>query len=145
MPRAFRSARFRGRGHIGEDVNPSAYIVNLADCMLVLACGVIVALVSYWSIDLSAVTELQKTEMTEVDPSALPEDLVNGGAYYIEAGTVYMDPGTGALYMVENNGTSTGGQNPGSSAGASPSGTAGTGTAGASDASIANARALGAD
>jgi hypothetical protein len=145
MPRAFRNARFRGRGQIGEDVNPSAYIVNLADCMLVLACGVIVALVSYWSIDLSAVTELKKTEMTEVDPTSLPENLVDGGAYYIEAGTVYMDPGTGALYMVENSDGSGGGQATGSSAGTSPSGAVGTGTAGASDDSIANARALGAD
>ena len=51
MVRAFRQSRFRSRGEVGEDVNPSAYIVNLADCMLVLACGFMVALISYWNID----------------------------------------------------------------------------------------------
>ncbi|MDR3305663.1 MAG: hypothetical protein LBS85_06560, partial [Clostridiales Family XIII bacterium] len=81
MAGQFRQGRFRGRGGLGEDVNPSAYIVNLADCMLVLACGVIVALVTYWNVDLSGITELKNEQMKQIDPAAMPEDIGEGGAY----------------------------------------------------------------
>jgi len=103
MAGQFRQRRFGGgRGSLGEDVNPSAYIVNLADCMLVLACGVIVALVAYFEVDLTGVRELKSEEMTPIDPETMPEDIGEGGTYYVEAGVVYMDPGTGQLYMVED-------------------------------------------
>jgi len=102
MAGQFRQRRFGGgRGSLGEDVNPSAYIVNLADCMLVLACGVIVALVAYFDVDLTGVRELKDDDMKPVDPETMPEDIGEGGTYYVEAGTVYMDPATGQLYMVE--------------------------------------------
>ena len=102
MARSFRDRRFRGRSEVGEDVNPSAYIVNLADCMLVLACGFIVALVSYWGVDISSsAQEVDKSTMSEVDPTDLESDLTEDGSYYEEAGKVYRDPQTGQLYLVE--------------------------------------------
>ena len=101
MSRQFRQRKFGGRGAIGEDVNPSAYIVNLADCMLVLALGVIVAFVSFYNIDLSGVSKLQEEDMKPIDPATLPEEIGEGGTYYVEAGVVYMDPNTGQLYIVE--------------------------------------------
>ena len=102
MARDFRSSRFRGRAQVGEDINPSAYIVNLADCMLVLACGFLVALISLFNLDLGPVTtEVDSEEMEQVDPETLEEDITEGsGSYYIEAGKVYRDPNTGVLYMV---------------------------------------------
>ena len=102
MSRHFRQRRFGGRGAVGEDVNPSAYIVNLADCMLVLALGVIVALVSYYNVDLTGVSKLKEEDMKPIDPQTLPEEIGEGGTYYVEAGTVYMDPNTGQLYIVES-------------------------------------------
>ena len=102
MSRQFRQRRFGGRGAVGEDVNPSAYIVNLADCMLVLALGVIVALVSYYNVDLTGVSKLKEEDMKPIDPATLPEEIGEGGTYYVEAGIVYMDPSTGQLYIVEN-------------------------------------------
>ena len=36
-----------------EDVNPNEYIVNIADCMLVLLLGMVVALISYYNVDLT--------------------------------------------------------------------------------------------
>ena len=102
MARDFRSSRYRGSAAVGEDVNPSAYIVNLADCMLVLACGFLVALISFYNIDVMPATELTEDELEQVEPEEMPEDLLaGGGSYFVEAGTVYRDPSTGVLYMVE--------------------------------------------
>lgn len=101
MATSFRQSRFRSsRSHaLGEDVNPSAYIVNLADCMLVLACGFLVALMSYWNIDVRAMEELQAEDLEQVEPAELPAEMSEGGSYYVEAGTVYRDPATGILYL----------------------------------------------
>lgn len=102
MPRSFRQSRFRNRETIGEDVNPSAYIVNLADCMLVLACGFMVAMISFWNIDVSPTMEeiSEEEQLEEIDPETLPENLESGGSFYEEAGVVYRDPATGQLYLV---------------------------------------------
>ena len=103
MARSFRESRFRrSNTEFSEDINPSAYIVNLADCMLVLACGFMVAMIVFWNIDIANVEELKQESLEEIDPQTLPEEMQSGGTYYVEAGTVYMDPTTGTLYMVSN-------------------------------------------
>ena len=103
--RSFSQSRFSASQFQAEDINPSAYIVNLADCMLVLACGFMVAMITYWNLDISSTTELDNTELEEVDPSVIDEDEIgSGGTSYIERGTVYQDPSTGKLYMVEPTG-----------------------------------------
>ena len=38
--------------HAGEDVNPNAYITSIADCMLVLVLGLLVALIARYNVDL---------------------------------------------------------------------------------------------
>lgn len=101
MARSFRDSRFRRRTNIGEDVNPSAYIVNLADCMLVLALGFLIALISFWNIDIKPVTDLDDSNLREVDPTTVNGDVLESGSYYVEAGKVYQDPNTGELFMVE--------------------------------------------
>lgn len=132
-----RQSRFRRRSEVGEDVNPSAYIVNLADCMLVLACGFMVALISYWNIDVTPAQELDGEQLEEVDPETMPEDVTEGGSYYIEAGKVYQDPNTGQLYMVQETGDDVegtgaeGGADDAGSEGAA--GVSGSGTGGESD------------
>lgn len=152
MVRAFRQSRFRSRGEVGEDVNPSAYIVNLADCMLVLACGFMVALISYWNIDVTPATEIEGEQLEEVNPETLPEDISEGGSYYIEAGKVYQDPNTGQLYMVQESGADTGagdaggeGKSTSSSEGGSNVEASDSASGGVDDESVRNARAAGAD
>lgn len=101
MPRNFRQSQFRRHSDVGEDVNPSAYIVNLADCMLVLACGFLVAVISAFDMDLGNLEQVDATQMEEVDQEAVtPEQIENGGGY-VAAGTVYMDPKTGVTYWVK--------------------------------------------
>ena len=156
MARDFRSSRFRGNRSIGEDVNPSAYIVNLADCMLVLACGFLVALISFWQIDLVPTEQLDQEQLQEIEAEEMPEDVTSGNSYYIEAGTVYQDPNTGLYYIVsevDENGDAVlelDATQPTDDAALQDgaSGAAGDAGASASDASeqeIRNARAMGAD
>ena len=143
MARNFRESRFRGRRGIGEDVNPSAYIVNLADCMLVLALGFMVALISYWNVNITPVTDLDDSNMEEVDPSTLPKEMIEGGSYFIEAGKVYQDPNTGELFMVEDvdeQGSTVASKHAGGSKDSKDGG-----ASGANSASVAASRAQGAD
>lgn len=151
MARDFRSSRYRGNAGVGEDVNPSAYIVNLADCMLVLACGFLVALISFYNIDVMPATELTEDELEQVEPEEMPEELLSGGgSYFVEAGKVYRDPNTGVLYMVEQAESGDGEE----AAAAEGVGASGSGSAAAQQSttgqqanasSIQNARANGAD
>ena len=160
MHRDFRRSSFRRSGaDMGEDVNPSAYIVNMVDCMLVLACGFLVMLMLHWNIATTTVDEVDESSMEEVDPEQMPEDVTSGGSGYIDAGRVYQDPNTGKLYLVQENGAAEGSEGASgesdasaassASASAGSSASAGGAASGGSSASSGeaakNARANGAD
>ncbi len=107
MARGFRTSRFRRRtGDIGEDVNPSAYIVNLADCMLVLACGFLVAMLARSAAMSAALQEVSEQDLQEVDADVVSSEDVEGGYGFVNAGTVWLDPATGDLYMIVDESTS---------------------------------------
>lgn len=153
MHRDFRASSFRRGGQdMGEDVNPSAYIVNMVDCMLVLACGFLVMLMLHWNIATTSVDELDESSMEEVDPQDMPEDVTAGGSYYIDAGKVYQDPNTGQLYLVQENGEGDGAASASGSAdassaaaGSASAGSGSTGAAAGSASAATSARANGAD
>lgn len=132
---------------MGEDVNPSAYIVNMVDCMLVLACGFLVMLMLHWNIATTTVDEVDESSMEEVDPEQMPEDVTSGGSSYIDAGKVYQDPNTGKLYLVQENGAAEGSEGAsgesGASAGAGASASAGSSASSGSSASVGGAAAGG--
>ncbi len=105
-PTAYGS--YGGYGGDEVDDDPRTGLVNLADVMLVFACGLMLALVAYWNLDLPNVTELNATDMQEVtDIEDVTNSLAGSGNGYMELGTVYQDPNTGKLYMI----TETGGEN----------------------------------
>ena len=92
----------RSRRYIAGDEDPTSGLANLADCMLVLACGLMVALVVAWNIDITTV-EITKTDQTrEISDIENIDEQQNAGAdNFVDLGRVYQDPETGKLYMVE--------------------------------------------
>jgi len=104
MPRSLTGSSMLSSAYIeSEDSDPRIGLVNLADVMLVFACGLMLALVAYWNLDISARQEMLTTkEVSEVtDISQFEEEMLAGtGGGFTELGTVYQDPMTGKLYML---------------------------------------------
>ena len=101
--RDFRSSGFTSNPYVDhEDADPRVGLVNLADVMLVFACGLMLALVTYWNLNISDMTEVvQNQDMSEVADSDIEgvTDLSASGSGFTELGTVYQDPKTGKMYM----------------------------------------------
>jgi hypothetical protein len=105
MIRDFRSSGFlSSESTSAEDADPRIGLVNLADVMLVFACGLMLALVSAYKIDLPSLQEVVQTEdVTEItDIDEMQDAAVIAGSGYTELGTVYQDPMTGKLYMLSD-------------------------------------------
>ncbi len=84
-----------------EDADPRVGLVNLADVMLVFACGLMLALVVNWDIELPSMTEIDETSMQEVDDvEEVVGEITSSTNTYLELGTVYQDPATGKLYVL---------------------------------------------
>lgn len=84
-----------------EDPDPMASIANIADIMLVFACGLMMALVTVWNIDFTPVSQLEDSQLKAIDnPEEMPDDITQQGSAYVEKGTVYQDPKTGKYYMI---------------------------------------------
>lgn len=98
------------RNLFGEDTDPMGGLANLADAMLVLAVGIMLALVMNWHISISGgyTTEVEQGSMQELDASQLQNAAEVGesgeSSDYEEKGTVYVDKKTGTMYLVESNG-----------------------------------------
>lgn len=81
-----------------ENVNPMDGVSNMADAMLVLAVGMMLAVVTNWNVDLSQPTVMQELENTQI----LSEDEVaevDANKALEELGVVYKDPDTGKVYI----------------------------------------------
>lgn len=96
----FSSSSFKEQ----EDVDPRVGLVNLADVMLVFACGLMLALVVHWNVNVSNVTEMDQQDMTEIDQSNvenMADNMTGSGSNYNELGRVYQDPTTGKMYLLQ--------------------------------------------
>ncbi len=104
-PRSFGSSGFSdSKFKEQEDVDPRVGLVNLADVMLVFACGLMLALVVHWNVNVTTVTQMDEQDMTEIDQENI-ENMANemqGGNSYNELGMVYQDPTTGKMYLLED-------------------------------------------
>ena len=80
-----------------DGVDPNSSLTNIADCMLVLMLGLLVALVAHYDIDL--VPQDDKAVGIEVNMDANADGVIDGN--YTSAGTVYLDEETGNYYWVE--------------------------------------------
>ncbi|MDR0886039.1 MAG: DUF2149 domain-containing protein [Clostridiales Family XIII bacterium] len=96
--------RSRKRYFDEEDVNPMEGAVNIVDAMLVFACGLMLSLVIYWNVDIQNKELVPVSRGQEVSGiESTQEDLqgsIDGEGQYEKMGTVYVDPKTGKMYMV---------------------------------------------
>lgn len=100
-----------------EQIDPMIYAVNMVDCMLVLAVGFLIFTImsmSMESVIFNDMTPEQKTELIKTIKQTVQiemgQELNNtqienssaSGRGMTEMGTVYKDPKTGKLIMVQN-------------------------------------------
>ena len=86
-------------------VNPMDGVANLADAMLVLAVGIMLALILNWNVDISAVRGDSAPE-TEEALTFTEEDLAQaqaqaGQGELEKLGAVYYDAESGIYYIIE--------------------------------------------
>jgi hypothetical protein len=89
-----------------EDFNPLSSLANLADVMFVFSVGLLVALVSVYNVSpTSGSTGKPKQAKVDVkqgkEMESLPEMESSTGSGYEQMGTVFKDPKTGKLIMVQ--------------------------------------------
>ena len=86
-------------------VNPMDSISNLADAMLVLAVGIMLALIINWNVDISSAGQTADTPADPAISFELTESQSSAGTIegdLTEMGKVYYDKETGTYYIVEN-------------------------------------------
>ena len=99
---SLRSKRGLRRRKFEEDFDPMSSMGNLADVMLVFACGLLQALIINWNVDVAQVAQQQPETKYEVEGIEEGESqTIEGESQLQEMGTVYMDPETGKYYVVE--------------------------------------------
>jgi hypothetical protein len=108
MRRKFGKSLLSEAASSDEELNPMEGLTNLPDVMLVLAVGLMLALVVNWNID------VMPKDSPEVEPPAIGEEVevdgidesegteLDADSQYVEMGKVYLDPATGKYYVVTN-------------------------------------------
>ena len=96
-----RKGRLRVQ-HRQEDFNPMEGLGNLADAMLVFACGLLLALIINWNVEVSETGEIQQQDKYEIEGfDENNSQTIDGETNLEEMGTVYKDPATGKYYVIE--------------------------------------------
>ena len=105
----------RNRRSQEEDVNPMTYMANLSDAMLVLAVGIMLALVISWNVQISSngkvTANKSSTEVSADDASAqfkendmkeTDEKDLKDSSKLEKAGEVYYDSASGTYYIIKS-------------------------------------------
>ena len=85
-----------------EDFSPIEGVGNMADAMLVFACGILLALIISWNIDINEQGEINnqtKYQVQNIDSKVT--ETVESKDDLEEMGKVYRDPETGKYYVIE--------------------------------------------
>ncbi|HHT19448.1 MAG: DUF2149 domain-containing protein [Euryarchaeota archaeon] len=107
--------RKRGRLSDSQDEDPMAGSANLVDAMLVLSVGFLIFLVMSWNMQNVVFADMSQEErqrtmeamknVAEIQQgqelNETPQTKSGSGEGYAKKGTVYQDPTTGKLIMVE--------------------------------------------
>ena len=121
-----RRGRRTRRRFAEEEVNPMNYLSNLSDAMLVLAVGIMLALIVHWNVDIStsggtmsdsgqsyaadgeggnsAIDRDSAVNFSqdELDNMQSQDKLDSSDTGMAKLGEVYYDAATGQYYIVEN-------------------------------------------
>lgn len=117
-----KDRRRKNRFATDSDINPLNYAANMADIMLILAVGIMLALIIHWNVDVSTTggdasseggmtlqaqgEQINKEDAVEFEESDLkekdkPEDLDEGGGMN-KLGEVYYDAESGKYYVIKD-------------------------------------------
>ncbi len=95
------------RRFTATEEDPMAGTANLVDAMLVIAVGLLVFLIISWNMQGVVMDQVQNQQASEVEQGEqldnAPDVSESSGQGYTEMGTVYKDPKSGKLIMVEEN------------------------------------------
>lgn len=86
-----------------DSFNPMEGVGNMADAMLVFACGLIIALILSWNVDVTdqGIQKIKekKYEVNNIEGTAT--ETIGDEQDLEEMGKVYRDPKTGKYYVIE--------------------------------------------
>ena len=92
-----RLARNTTSPFLESEGSPMESIANIVDVMLVFACGLLLALVTVWNVDIGLDRPDNMYEVSDVVEGSQNVQKDN----LQEAGKVYRDPDTGNLYFIQ--------------------------------------------
>ncbi|MBQ8151909.1 MAG: DUF2149 domain-containing protein [Firmicutes bacterium] len=86
-----------------EEFSPMEGLGNMADAMLVFACGLILALIISWNVNVSETGEITGSPDGLYEVDGVTDGVVEqvDTTNLQEMGTVYQDPETGNYYLVQ--------------------------------------------
>ena len=91
-----------------EELNPMEYVSNLSDVMLILAVGIMLALIVRWNVDITPTVSSEDTSL-DAEAAFTQEELDNMRSEATESsddlekrGEIYYDAETGTYYIVES-------------------------------------------
>ena len=77
-------------------------VANLVDIMLVFACGLMVAIIIYWNVDLNHIVNIiDQDQLVEITDSETIEENQAAISDYDNLGTAIEDPNTGKMLVVD--------------------------------------------
>lgn len=92
----------RRRGGGRAEVKPMESVANLVDIMLVFACGLMVAIIIYWNVDLNHIVNIiDQDQLVEITDSETIEENQAAISDYDNLGTAIEDPNTGKMLVVD--------------------------------------------
>ena len=97
MIRRKTGGRLNRQVHVEEDVNPMETTANLTDAMLVLAVGMMLAVIINWNVDLNKFVDVDEIEASQLNDEQVEQ--VEEDKALQEKGSVYQDPETGKYYI----------------------------------------------
>ena len=85
-----------------EEIDPMIYAVNMVDCMLVLAVGFLVFIILFMNTtpqEITKTVDIKLGKPVNLTSQASSSSSING---LKETGTVYTDPKTGKMILINN-------------------------------------------